>query len=118
MNVHFNYLREDKVIRYGFSISGALLLISILIPILLFHLLPPFLPLYNKLPWGYARLGTKMEFFIPLGIAIFYYFCNIFLAQYLYKKIPLLARLLCATTIVIMLLVNIFVIQTIRITTF
>lgn len=106
------------MLLYGFNISGVLLLISIFIPILLFRFLPPFLPLYNKLPWGYARLGTKIELFIPLSIAVFYYFCNIFLAEYLYKKIPLLARLLCATTIVIMLLINIFIIQTIRITTF
>lgn len=114
----FKQLRQDNVTSYGFLLGGILILIDTITPIVLLSQLPPYLPLYNKAPWGYARLGTKFEFFIPIGIALICYIGNLFFAEYLYKKVPLLSRLLGVTTVVLMVLLTIFIIQTVRMTTF
>ena len=107
----FNFLPSDQIIIWGFSISIVPLIVSLIAVGIFFNFLPPFVPIYNKMPWGYARVGTKIELFIPIGIGIFFYFANLVLSSFFYKKIVLLGRFFSAVTFAVSLTTLIFVIQ-------
>jgi hypothetical protein len=111
MKKFFKYLKQDKITYWTFLLSSLFILASLLGIIIFYKTLPPFLPLYNKMPWGYSRIGRKEEIFIYIGIAILFFFTNFFIAFHLYKKIALLARFLCLTTIMICFFVFIFSMQ-------
>lgn len=95
----------------GYSGGIILLLISILFFLIKFSSLPPFLPIYNKMPWGYARLGTKIEMLIPLGIAMFFYSLNIMVSSKIYHQQPLLSRLIAMVSFFVSLISCIFALK-------
>src|SRR5690242_5005747 len=105
----FKNFPEDRIIAWGFNLSIFFILGSILITLVFYRFLPPFLPVYNKMPWGYARVGSKIEFFIPIAIALALYIVNFILSSYLYKKVILLARFLAAATVLLSASILIFV---------
>lgn len=114
MKETFNQLIEDKITFWGFLLSFILFLaVSIYILINLSQL-PPLLPLYNRMPWGYTRLGGKFEIFIPLGIFFIFYIINIITASIVYKKAILLSRMISAVTFTISLSICIYVIEIIQ----
>ncbi|MBI2622779.1 MAG: hypothetical protein HYW64_01660 [Candidatus Levybacteria bacterium] len=80
MKVFFSTLRSDRILYVGFLLSVALIILTTVVILFLYRSLPPFIPLYNQLPWGESRLGTKIEIFIPVFlatlIASFYYTVN------------------------------------------
>lgn len=106
-----NTIKTDKVMLWGFSISLGLILITTIILVLSFRLLPPVIPLYNGMSWGYARLAGKLLIFLPIGIAAIFYICNTIISSLLYKRAALLSRLLCATTILLTTITGLFSIQ-------
>ena len=95
----------------GYSIGIFFILVSIAVVLIFYRSLPPFLPIYNKLPWGYARVGTKIEFFIPVGIGALLYLFNVILGSLSYKKSVLIGRFFSGTTILISIAILIFVLQ-------
>ncbi len=107
----FRDLRKDSVTFWGFVISGICIVLSLLFVAIFYHLLPPFIPIYNKLPWGYARLGTTVEFFIPIVLTIIFCIINVIFSMYVYKKEVLLARILCFTTVVLCIFLFIFTVK-------
>lgn len=115
MNVSIKHILQDKFTFLGFLMSILFVLISVGYILISLNSLPPFLPLYNKLPWGYSRLGDKGEIFIPLGIVMVFLVGNIFTASYIYPKVPLLARLICLVSFFITLFTCIFIIKIISI---
>lgn len=96
---------------WSFFASVLLLVTSIMYVLLQFYALPPFLPLYNKMPWGYGRLGGKAEIFIPIVLVTAFFIGNILSSSYIYPKIPLLARLIGFITFFLSLFSCIFVIK-------
>lgn len=111
MKKFFKNLRQDKITNWGFITSGLFLVISFLLISIYYTSLPPFLPLYNKMPWGYARIGNKIEIFLYLGIATIFFISNLIFSSLVYKKIVLLARFLCLTTLLLWFFVLIYTIQ-------
>lgn len=111
MKEFFKFIKSDKIIYFGFITSGILLFIAIVGVLALFQILPPFLPIYNKLPWGYARIGAKIELFIPIGIATSIFIFNSFLSKYAYKKVLLLGRILAAITLLVSISLFIYILQ-------
>jgi hypothetical protein len=95
-------------------ISGMLLLSQVIYIGFFYLSLPPFLPLFNQLSWGEERLGTKIEIFLPVVIAILFLLFNFFLLNYLYEKMPLVARILGITTLLIAIISFIFILQTLH----
>lgn len=71
--------------------------------------LPPFLPLYNKMAWGYARLGNKWEIFIPIFFVLICISGNTYLGLKLQQKLPLLARFIFTTNLAISIFTAIFI---------
>lgn len=112
MNIFFNTLRSDKTFFYGFVIAIILLLLSIFSTLIFYIKLPPFIPLYNQMPWGEARLGTKLQIFIPTAVAIGVLIGNFLFSQTIYTKMPLVSRLLSITTLLIAFLTFLFTLRT------
>jgi len=115
MNEILNRIRKDKI-TFTSAIGSCLFLFIAFIGILIFYSnLPPFMPIFNQSPWGYARFGTKAEFFIPIAAAVIFSIADMFLAERLYGKMPLLSRFLAVASLAISLFACIFTFQIIRI---
>ncbi len=111
----FKYVKSDKIIKLGMT-SAVILFVTQLVYLGIVYLsLPPFLPLFNQLPWGDARLGTRLEIFLPVMIACIFSLANLFFLNKVYDRAPLVSRLLSVTTVLIVALSFIFVVQTVHI---
>lgn len=107
----FKKLLSDKLNAISFWSSLFFFALSLIIVLINFTRFPPFLPLYNKLPWGYARLGHSYEIAIPIGIPIVFTILNIILSQYIYEKSPLLVRFIFLIILLSSLFTCIFVLK-------
>lgn len=114
MNALFKTIKEDNIIFWSIIISCILLVGTVITIIFSLPHLPSYLPLYNKLPWGYARVGGKYELFVSSGVTLICIGVNSIITGIAYKKVPLLSRLLAATTIAITLFTTLYTIQIIR----
>ena len=114
MNEYKSILASDKIIRYGTFLSMAIILFALIYIGIIYRQLPPVIPLYNQMPWGQDRLGTKPEFFILPAVALFILIGNSFLSSILYVRMPLVARSLAITCLLVSLLAGIFIFRTIQ----
>lgn len=112
MNDVFKLVRQDKIAKWGFTISNIFVVIEVIAIAIFYFSLPPFLPVFNQLPWGETRLGIKPAIFIPIAITMSFIAINFFLVGHLYEKTPLLSRILSITTLLIALLSFIFILRT------
>src|SRR5260221_6376291 len=110
------FFEKDSIARLTSVISIFSLLITTLVALLAFPKLPPYLPLFNKLPWGYGRLGLKPFIFLPIILSLVIVVINIFLAKYVREKIPLLARFLFIAACVVCLFTSLFILKVIQLT--
>ncbi len=111
MNEFINSIRADKIILRCIILSLVFLGAHLLFLIIFFHLFPPYLPIYNQLPWGIERLGTKLEIFVPFMIILILSIINTLLQGPLNKKNSILARMITTTTVLINLLGLIFILR-------
>jgi hypothetical protein len=111
----FKQAFADKIVRWTL-IMGAIVLLAQTVYVGIFYLsLPPFLPIFNQMPWGSDRLGSRSEIFLPLVIAIAFFMLNSYLLARLYEKTPLVSRILSVTTLLITVLALIYFFQTLRV---
>lgn len=111
MKTSFKELFADNINLVSFWASVFFFAVVLIVVALTYSHLPPFLPIYNKLAWGYARLGHTYEIFVPVVIPFILCAANIFLAKKVYSKFPLLARFLFLTTLLLSLFTCIFIIK-------
>ncbi len=104
-------LFSDKIIRLDLVVSTILLFGTLLFIIISYRKLPPFLPLFNQMPWGDQRLGQRIEVFIPLLLATTIFIANTIFSYYLYQKMPLVSRMLSITSFIISLFTAIFLLR-------
>jgi len=114
MNVHIRQLFLDKITTIVFMGSVFFLFAPSLLIIFTYRHLPPFIPLYNQLPWGDGRIAAKHLLFLPLLLAMFTSVTNVIFAGMLYKKMPLMARILLATTMLITFFTFLFIFRTMQ----
>jgi len=105
----FKALQKDSVLNWSFWATVSIVAITVGSIGISYINLPPFIPLYNQLPWGYARLGKTYELFIPPLVVLILLFLNTFVGLRLAEKYPLLARFLFLTIIGLALFTCIFV---------
>lgn len=117
MNAFFRDIKADRILYAGFLISAILIVLAITVTLLFYRSLPPFIPLYNQLPWGESRLGTRIEIFIPSLIGILIFGANITLPPLLYSRIPLVTRIFSITSLLVSLLLLLFIIRLIQLMT-
>ena len=104
MRENFRHIYSDKFVRVCVLLSCLFLLLLIIIIILSAGKLPPYIPLFNSMPWGEDRLfSSKSIFFLP---AIFFgiFICNVVLATTLYKRYALISRILYFNLFLLMML--------------
>lgn len=107
-------LTGDKIAKWSLLASGVLLLVE-LVYIGFFYLsLPPLLPIFNQLPWGEQRLGSKITIFIPFVLATVFFIFNFMLIYRLHEKLPLLSRMLSITAFLISILSFFFIVRTLQ----
>lgn len=114
MNAAFSHIKADKIIRYGMGVSFLILMIHAIYLGISFFSLPPMVPLFNQMPWGDARLGTRIEILLPLIITGAFFGLNYFLMAKLYSTMPLVSRILCITVLLTTILSFIFIIRTLQ----
>jgi hypothetical protein len=115
MREFFKDVRSDK---FTFRVYIATLFFILLpLPYILFFYrnLPPFLPVFNQLPWGQPRLAPDWAVFIPSIISLCILITNVVLSAVLYKKTPLVSRMLAIISFIIATLTLLFVIRTVQI---
>lgn len=112
MKDFINNIRKDRIIFYETTASFLILIITIIIILLKFLSLPPYIPIFNQLPWGNDRLTNTSGIFIPSLLFIFIYIFNIFFALLAYKKSnPLLGRIIASITLLLSIMNLIFTLR-------
>jgi len=117
MKEFFKDIRSDKIARIGFLISGALSAFSFILILAKYRNFPPFIPIFNQLPWGEQRLAPLLAIFIPIIVNWAVLILNLITSALVYQKVPLASRMLSATSAVVSLLVFLFLVKTIKIIT-
>jgi len=114
MKEFFKNIRNDKVFLGSFFLTLFLFIISLIYIILLYNKLPPYIPLFNQLPWGYERLGTTIMIFLPVITVLVIAIGNIILSSIIYNKTQIVSRILAATSFLIAFLSFLFTIRTVQ----
>lgn len=114
MKGFINFLRSDKIIFRGTMVSLILLGLHLLSLGLFYRMLPPYVPVYNQLPWGTERLGSRLELFLPFLIILTLTIVNMILQKIWYEKVPLLSRMITVTTLLSNILALIFTLRIIQ----
>jgi hypothetical protein len=115
MKEFFNDIRDDRITRSSFIASLAIIVLSVIYILFYYTNLPPYIPLYNQLPWGEQRLAQTSGILIPSLLAFIIFIFNLVLSSIVYKKIPLISRLLSVTSLLIAILTFLFIIRTVQI---
>lgn len=113
MKEFFKDIRGDKTITFAFLIDILFIFLTIAYILFFYGKLPPFVPIFNQLPWGEQRLGPTITIFIPVLIAFLIFIINIFISTFIYKNIPLISRMFAAISLLIGILTFLFIIRTI-----
>lgn len=106
-------ITQDKPITLAFFMNLFFIIAAIIFILFLYGSLPPFIPIFNQLPWGEQRLGSTFTIFVPVLVSILIFIINVIAAGITYKKIPLVARMLAAISLLISVLTCLFVAKTI-----
>lgn len=105
-------IRKDRIIFYELLGSFLILIITVLIILLNFLNLSPYIPMFNQLPWGNERLTKAFGIFIPSLLFLFIFIFNIIFAFLAYKKNnPLLGRIIASITLLISIMNFLFTLR-------
>lgn len=116
MKDFFREINQDKTVTLAYFINGLLIVSSVIFVLLFYQRLPPLIPIFNQLPWGEERVGTTITIFIPILVSIAILISNIFISALIYRKIPLVARMLAAISLLAEILTLLLVVKTITLT--
>lgn len=114
MNAFFKEIKEDQILFRSSILSAIIVFISVIYIFLFYQNLPPLLPIFNQMPWGEQRITGTIFIFTTPAIAILILIVNLIFAKYIYKRIPLIARIFSLTTFLICILNLLFIIRTIH----
>jgi hypothetical protein len=114
MKDFFKDIRGDKTAGLGFAGTFSIALVSLGFVLFFYNKLPTFIPIFNQLPWGEERLGTKSTIFLPILIVFLVFACNLILSSLTYEKMPLVSRILAVTSLTVAVLVSLFMIRIIQ----
>jgi len=117
MKEFFKDIKGDKTIISAFLINFFLIVATIVFILFFYGKLPPFIPIFNQLPWGEQRLGSQITIFIPILVSLSIFAINIIISASIYKKIPLISRMLAAISLLAEILTFLFIIKTITLIT-
>lgn len=113
MKEFFKDIARDKTITLAFFINTFFIIAAVIYILFSYGKLPPFVPIFNQLSWGEQRLGDQITIFIPVMASLLIFAINIFTSALIYKKIPLISRMLVAISLLTGILTFLFSIKTI-----
>ncbi|OGH02974.1 MAG: hypothetical protein A2798_00920 [Candidatus Levybacteria bacterium RIFCSPHIGHO2_01_FULL_37_17] len=95
-------VRRDGI-TFNIFLSSLLVGVFTIILILINYVnLPPYVPIFNQMPWGDSRLSETPGIFIPSALFMIVFILNFSFASFLYvKNNPLLARIVASITLTI-----------------
>lgn len=97
-------LFNDKLVKICLMASFFLILLTTTITLVSKPFLPPYIPLFNSLPWGVDRLARPdFIYLIPLSLGVFFVL-NTFICMTFYGKNALMSRILSFNSLVLSLL--------------
>jgi hypothetical protein len=111
MKEFFKDILGDKTITSAFFINIFVIVTTIVYTLFSYGKLPPLIPIFNQLPWGEQRLGATFTIFIPVLIALLIFAINIFTSASIYKKVPLISRMLAGVSLLIGILTFLFIVR-------
>lgn len=114
MNALYKKLSADKIIIVSLAATSICLITSSICIAFFYRSLPPFVPVFNQMPWGYSRLTSTSMFFLPLFLSFLISIINTVIIYYFYDTMPLASRILAMTGALIAFFIVIFTIQTIQ----
>ncbi len=117
MKEFFKNIKGDKTIVSAFLIDIFFILVAIVYILFSYRNLPPFVPVFNQLPWGEQRLGNTFTIFIPVLVSLCILIINLFASNSIYKNIPLISRMLAAISLLTGILTFLFIVKTITLLT-
>lgn len=115
MKEFFKDVKSDKLTYRVFIATFFFILLPLPYILFFYGNLPPYLPVFNQLPWGQPRLASPWGVFIPSLISLCILIANVILSSVLYKKTPLVSRMLAVISFIIAILTLLFVFRTIQI---
>lgn len=114
MNALFKNIKQDKLLERGFLLNFILILLSIIYILLYLKSLPPFIPIFDQMPWGDQRIAqTIWLFLIPL-LSFSVFAVNLTFSSFIYKRNVLVARLFSVTSFLFSILSFLFIVRTIH----
>lgn len=115
MKKYFKEIFADRQFERITFLTVIVIILGLLFILLRFTSLPPFIPIFNQLPWGDQRIIGKTGIFIPLILSFAIFIINLVSSAFIYKRNPLSARLFAVTSFLIALMTLLFIIRTIQI---
>lgn len=115
MKEFFKDVTSDKLTYRVFIATLFFILLPLPYILFFYRNLPPYLPVFNQLPWGQPRLAPSWGIFIPSLISLCILIANVILSSVLYKKTPLVSRMLAVISFIIAILTFLFVFRTVQI---
>jgi hypothetical protein len=94
-------LIPDKMARTGYWIGLAMILTMVITITGLLAKLPSVVPLYFTLPWGEARLGSKLMLYVLPGLSLLFFIINLAVSKMLRHLSDLLPRVLAVASAVV-----------------
>lgn len=115
MNEFFKEIKEDKLLLKSAVLTLSIILLSLLSIAIFYSKLPPLIPLFNQMPWGEARIEQTVWIFLIPAIAFFIFAINLIFEKFIYKTMPLIARIFSVTALLISVLGFLFIIRTLHV---
>ncbi len=112
MKEFISSVKRDKITFNIFIASLGICVLTIGLILLNYLNLPPYVPVFNQLPWGNDRLVETPGIFIPVVFFLITFLFNFGFASFLYtKNNPLLARIVAAVTLTVSIMNLLFIIK-------
>ncbi len=114
MKKFFSEIKKDRIILSVSLLSLLVLLLTLIFILVSYKNIPPFIPVFNQLPWGNERLTQSYGIFIPIILYVFVFVFNLIFSSFLYNKNnPLLARIISSVNLLLSVMNFIFIFKTI-----
>lgn len=113
MKEFFKDIIQDKIIVSEFFTNTFLTITTVIYILVSYGKLPPFVPVFNQLPWGEQRLAPTPAIFIPVLISLLLLTVNVFISTTIYKKVPLISRMFATVSLLAGVLTFLFIAKTI-----
>lgn len=99
-----NILLKDGSIKYSIILCLLFAVAQVVLLAFFYRNLPPYIPLFNSLPWGEERLAFSQLIFLVPVFSIVILLVNLYIAKIIYLKHALIARLIIVNAFLIALL--------------